>query len=57
MFVSIRGLVGDRVDPSQSGLPVCAYGCGKKTYLKWETCPFMSDIHNIDKWDGGVMSV
>lgn len=51
LFVRIRGLVGEMVDaPSPGGGPVCAYGCGKTTDLKWETCPYASDIHDTDVW-------
>ena len=51
LFVRIRGLAGGMVDaPSPGGGPVCAYGCGKTTDLKWETCPYASDIHNTDEW-------
>lgn len=50
LFVRIHGLAGERVASSPSGDRVCAYGCGKTTGLTWETCPFVSDIHNTDEW-------
>lgn len=51
LLVRIRGLAGEMVDtPSPGGGRVCAYGCGKTTDLRWETCPYAADIHNTDVW-------